>query len=139
MSLSVFDNKAFLPNDELLSNVLSETKNLWENIMAHICGAYKNIGSEWKFYSKAAGWSFVVKSGKRTLIYLIPLAGYFKASFVYGEKAVTEAQLAGLPEFVLESIAEAKPYAEGRSFMVDVRDSDDVSLVEKLLKIKSDN
>jgi len=139
MALSIFAEKAFLPNEETLSEALAETKSTWGRIMAYMTDAYKSVNGEWKYYSKAAGWTFVVKSEKRTLVYLIPQKDYFKASFVFGEKAALSAQQTDLPEEILTSISEAKRYAEGRSFMTDVKSDADINVIEKLLKIKNDN
>jgi hypothetical protein len=139
MSLSAFGDKAAMPDDAALSNVLCTAKALWDNITEHITATYDNVGGEWKFYSKEAGWSFAVKSGKRTLVYLIPQKGSFKANFVFGEKAVASAQSAGLPENILKEINKAQRYAEGRSFMIDIHESENVNTVTELIRIKDRN
>ena len=139
MSLSAFGEKAVVPTDEMLAASLSETKSIWQGIRQHLESSYENISGEWKYYSKSAGWTFVLKSGKRTLLYLIPLKDYFKATFVFGERAAQAAQAADFPKTVLNAIAEAKQYMEGRSFMVDVKTGADAVIIEKLLKIKNDN
>ena len=139
MALSIFGEKTIKPTDEMLAEVLGEREAIWDCITEHVEITYGKMLCEWKFYSKSAGWSFVVKSGKRTMIYLIPLNGYFKANFVFGEKAVAAAQMADLPESVLKEITEATVYAEGRSFMINVAEDADAVLIEKLLKIKRDN
>ena len=139
MSLSIFCEKALMPNDEMLAEALGESKARWDSVKKHVESTYKNIGGEWKFYSKDAGWTFAVKSGKRTLLYLIPLQNGLKAGFVLGERATGVAQGADLPEAVLQTILEAKQYVEGRSFMMDVKDDADITSVTKLLKIKNEN
>ena len=139
MALSLFGEKAIKPTDELLAEALLERKIIWDLIYAHIENTYSKISGEWKFYSKSSGWSFVIKSGKRTLIYLIPREDCIKTNFVYGAKAVEAAKTADLPQPVLVSILESKDYMEGRSFMVDVAEKADVEVIQKLLKIKNDN
>ncbi|MCL2032492.1 MAG: DUF3788 domain-containing protein [Methanomassiliicoccaceae archaeon] len=139
MSLSAFGDKAVKPDEDMVLTVLGERKNLWDRVMGHIASAYKDVSGEWKFYSKDAGWTLVVKSGKRTLVYLIPLEGSFKANFVLGEKAVCAAQGSDLPPHILKAISEARPYAEGRSFMTDVKDDEDRDAVMKLIGIKERN
>jgi hypothetical protein len=59
--------------------------------------------------------------------------------FVYGEKAVEKALLSSLSENIMESIKEAKLYAEGRSFRVEIKDMDDLKCINELVKIKIDN
>ena len=139
MSLSVFGEKALVPNDEMLKAELCECKSCWDGIVNYIADTYGNFSEEWKYYSKAAGWSLVIKSGKRTLVYLIPLSGCFKANFVFGDKAVVAAQAAGLPDSLVTLILEAKQHMEGRSFMIDVKSEADVEIAKTLINIKDKN
>ncbi|MCL2850905.1 MAG: DUF3788 domain-containing protein [Firmicutes bacterium] len=64
MALSVFDEKAFVPNDEMASSALGNSNKLWEEIKAHLQASYKNINEEWKFYGKESGWTKNIKSKK---------------------------------------------------------------------------
>lgn len=139
MATSIFDVKAQMPNDNNITEALGSAKELWDKLEAHIFKNYQDTKTEWKFYSKKAGWSYIIKSGKRTLLYLIPQDGYFKITFVFGEKAVTEAKKANLPESILHSIEEAMPYVEGRSFMIEVRGKEDIEISKILLMIKESN
>ena len=61
------------------------------------------------------------------------------ASFALGEKAVRAAHEGGLPAPVLEIIAQAKKYAEGRGVRLEVRSAQDVLDVERLAIIKMAN
>ncbi|MEG1462214.1 DUF3788 family protein [Anaerorhabdus sp.] len=136
MSLSIFGEKTIVPNEKMLSEALGSRKVLWDNIKKQLIAIDDNILEEWKFYSKAAGWTLVVKGGKQTLLYLIPLNGYFKINFVFGEKAVALAKSSDLPQEIIALILDAKPYMEDRSFMIDVHTDTDGEIVNKLLKIK---
>ena len=137
MALSIFGEKAIMPSAELLSEELQESKTKWQYIENYVKETYKDISGEWKHYSKASGWIFVVKSGKRTLLYLIPLRGSFKVNFVFGENAVVKARNTDLPKQIISSILEAKSYVEGRSFMLEVKTKQDIKTIKKLLKIKT--
>ena len=136
MSLSFFGDKALMPNADMLAGALGNSKVLWDQIRnaAAACGS---AAEQWKFYSRKAGWSLAVKSGSRTILYLIPLEGCFKVNFVFGEKAVEAARTVGLPEPVLALIEAATPYTEGRSFMFDVQTAADVESAQKLIEIKN--
>ena len=94
MSLSAFDDKTSPPNEEMLSEFLSDSKILWDLLLKHLGKTCKNTSTEWKYYSKSAGWALVVSSEKRKIVYLIPLKESFKTNFVFGEKAVAEAKCA---------------------------------------------
>jgi hypothetical protein len=139
MSLSVFEHKDVIPDDEALAKALGERKAAWDSIREHIRSNYKDANEEWKYYSKSSGWTFVIKSGKRTLIYLIPMSGYFKTNFVYGAGATEEALSSDIPDLVKKAISSARQYIEGRSFMTDVKKKEDTDTVMKLIGIKNRN
>jgi hypothetical protein len=139
MSTSIFGEKTAPPSEEMLNGALKGSKSLWTEVKGYVASACGKESSEWKFYSKKSGWILVVKSGDRTILYLIPLDGCFKANYVYGEKATSAAMAAGLPNNVTSQISEARVYAEGRSFMLDVATDDDVKTAKKLIDIKHKN
>lgn len=136
MSLSIFGEKAIQPNENMLADALCGRIELWNSIKKQLLAIDENIQEEWKFYSKAAGWTLVLKSGKQTLLYLIPLDNYFKINFVFGEKMITLTKDSDLPKSVITLILDAKAYMEGRSFMIDVNTKADVDVINKLVKIK---
>jgi len=138
MSLSFFDNKVFMPDDGMVAAAIGSGKVFWDELRAHAASYGKPI-CEWKFYSKAAGWSFLIKCGKRTLVYFIPQDGFFKVSFVLGERAVEAARVANLPPEILALIEEAKPYMEGRSFMFDIKTEADCNTAKQIIGIKHNN
>ena len=74
--------------------------------------------------------------GKKTLLYLIPCAGYFVASFALSDRACRAAQRSNLSEPVLRLIESAPAYSEGRGLRLEVRSRRDLADVRKLLSIK---
>jgi len=138
MSLSFFDNKAFTPDDGAVALAIGNTKAFWDELQAHAASYGKPI-CEWKFYSKAAGWSFLLKCGKRTLVYFIPQEGFFKVNFVLGERAIEAVRAANIPPGILILIEEAKPYMEGRSFMFDIKTEADCNTAKQIIGIKHNN
>ena len=131
MAASIFGEKAIIPNEETLSSALKGIQVLWDKIL-DISGGK----GEWKFYGKAAGWTFQVKKGKRTLFYMTPKDGWFQMTFVYGERAVEAAQAYELPKSVLDDLLQAKAYVEGRSVAIEVTSHEDIDVVKKMLQLK---
>jgi len=131
MAESIFDEKSTVPNDEALGLALQNGRVLWDKMLALSGGS-----GEWKFYSKAAGWSYPVKRGKRTLFYLMPKEGWFQLIFVLGGRAVEAAKSAGLPEQVLADLLSATAYVEGRSVAIAMRSEADLNTAQKLLDLK---
>ncbi len=138
MAASLFHEKAVIPNDSMVEAVLSDKIEVWHQLESHIFKNYKDIKKEWKFYSQKSGWSLLFKDKRRTLLYMVPFEGYFKAWFVLSEKAIAAARNAALPEKVLETICSAASYVEGTLFAVDVKSEQDLLPVFVLLKIKAE-
>lgn len=136
MSTSFFGEKAVVPNDMMLDIALLESKLLWDDLDSRISNDYSDVNKEWKFYSKKAGWSLIFKQKNRTLLYFVPLAGYFKVWFVFGDNAINTAKQAALPKHVHEAICTATPYVEGTLFDVEVKEAKDLDTVRMLLEIK---
>ena len=132
MAESIFGEKTIKPDDTALSAALKNSYALWTKMLELSGGA-----GEWKFYSKAAGWSYQVKSGKRALFYMQPKDGFFRLTFVLGEHAVKAAASADLPAAVLDDLMRATAYVEGRSFAIDVGCDADIETAEKLLRLKT--
>ena len=136
MALSVFDNKSRTPQDGELAEALGRTSNLWRRLKALLASEYEPLTETWKFSGQNWGWSLQLKEKKRTVLYLTPCRGYFIAGFALGEKAVKAAHQRDLPVSVLDMIDSARRYMEGRAVRLEVRNSKDVGIVEKLATIK---
>lgn len=139
MATSIFDDKKVMPDDVSLGGALASAKELWDKGKSYAEKTAGELDCQWKFYSKSAGWSYVVKRKKRTLFYLVPKDSYFLAAFVYGEKAVTEALASDLPASVISEIQNARAYAEGRSFFTEIKAEEDLKVFEQLLQIKMEH
>ena len=131
MAESIFDEKAITPNEEMLNIALNSRKILWDKMISVSGG----IG-EWKFYSKAAGWTYSLKKNKRTLFYMMPKSNWFRLIFVFGEHAVEAAKSIDLPEQILNDLLQAKPYVEGRSLTININNNTDLNIAKKLLQLK---
>ena len=131
MAASIFEEKAIVPNEDSLISALKASKALWDKTV-NISGG----SGVWKFYSKAAGWTFAVKKGKRTLFYMMPKDAWFQLTFVFGERAVEAAKSANLPEQVLNDLLNAKAYVEGRSVAISIVTEADIDTAQKLLTLK---
>jgi hypothetical protein len=80
-----------------------------------------------------------LKRGKRTILYLSPCRGCFRASFALGDKTVQAARQCGLPQRVTQIIYGAKRCAEGTGVRIEVKRPADVPVVMKLAAIKLAN
>jgi hypothetical protein len=120
MAISAFDEKAVIPDDDMVSAVLADAAPLWNGLKNHVKETYPDVKEEWKYYGKAAGWTLKLLCKKNNLLFFIPKEGCFRLRFGGGEKALQHRDAANLPEEIKEAMRTATPYAEGRSFDLDI-------------------
>ena len=137
---NAFIGKRETPTDDDLAAELGRSaKGLWDRLLAGLAEQHNIVTREWHSYSPKAGWSLRLKRDKRTILYLSPCRGCFRASFALGGKAVEAARASGLPPSVIRIIDSAKRYAEGTGVRIDVNGPADIAVVEKLAAIKLAN
>jgi len=136
MLANAFIGKKDKPTEKELATALGPAKKLWDQLLADLAEQHDTGIQEWNSYSIKAGWALKVKHGTRTILYLSPSQGAFRASFALGDKAVAAARKSDLPSGVLKIIAEAKRYAEGTAVRIDVKAAKDIPVIETLAGIK---
>ena len=139
MATSAFDDQSRDPETRQLKHVLGRSSALWDALLPHLATEYAPLTDQWKYYSKASGWTLQLKQKKRTVLYMTPAKGHYLASFVLGEKAVKAARQSDLPDPLLEEIEGARKYVEGRGVRIEVRTRRDLANVQKLAAIKMAN
>ncbi len=127
------------PTDEALSKALGPAKTLWNRLLAKLHAEKLIDSEEWNSYSRKAGWSLKLKQGGRTIVYLSPGNGCFRASFVLGDRAVKAVLAAKLPADVVKIVRQAKHYAEGSAVRIEVRAAKDLDVVKTLATAKLAN
>ncbi|MGA3040604.1 MAG: DUF3788 domain-containing protein [Bryobacteraceae bacterium] len=137
---NAFIGKSETPTDDDLAAELGRSaKTLWDRLLANLAEQHNVATREWNSYSAKAGWLLRLKRGKRTILYLSPCQGGFRASFALGGKAVEAARASKLPRRVIRIIDSAKRYAEGTGVRIDVDGPADIAVVLKLTAIKLAN
>ena len=139
MSVSVFEDKATMPDDKMLVGALGKSNRLWQEIKKHLKADYGELIEEWKFYGQKSGWILKTLRKKRNLFFFIPLEGSFQISFVFGDKAVAAVEKSDLPQELITELKNARKYAEGRGLRIDVKSSADIENIKKLVEIKVNN
>ena len=124
MAISIFDEKAIVPTEDMVAVALAESFAIWNELKNHVLESYPDVTSEWKHYGKASGWVLKLFSKKRSLLFFIPKDGCFRLRFGVSEKAISCIEAADLPEEIKEAVRMATPYVEGRSFDLDISSSD---------------
>jgi len=136
MDQSIFMNKAIIPNDKDLQIELGETYAFWKEIMDFVVLKYPKAAMEWSYPGSKYGWSFRLKDRKRVIIYLLPRERYFKAAFVFGQKAYELVLDSPISESIKTELAAARVYAEGRGIRIDVKDKNVIDDIKQLIEMK---
>lgn len=135
---NAFIGKASQPTDAETAAALGPAAEVWKQLVDWF--AERGVtDQEWKFYSAKAGWALLLKLKKRTIVYLAPCDGCFRASFVLGDRAVAAARQSDLPKATLSLIDEAPRYAEGTGIRLIVKETKDLAVIQKLARIKLAN
>ena len=134
--ISIFQDKALTPTEQDLKNGLGNTFNLWIRIRDFVMDRYPDGLGEWNFPGKKYGWSFRIKDKKRAIIYLLPRELYFKAAFIFGEKAMQAILESDVAESIKTELQQARKYAEGRGIRIDVKNEEPLKDIKSLVEIK---
>ncbi len=124
------------PTEKQIYAALGPSATTWKELVDWLAQELGVAEQEWKSSSPKYGWSLRLKLKKRTIIYLGPCNGCFRASFVLGDKAVAATRTSSLPKPVLKLIDEAPRYAEGTGLRLLVKTEKDLPAIRKLALIK---
>jgi hypothetical protein len=137
-ALNAFIGKLSPPAETDIETVLGNTTELWRDLI-HWFADLGVAEQEWKSTSPKYGWSLRLKIKKRTIIYLAPCHGCFRAAFVLGDRAVEAARKISLPKKTLQLLNEAPRYAEGTGLRLIVKEAKDLSSIRKIASVKLAN
>ncbi len=137
MEQSIFINKEEMPDNSDLTKSLGNTYEIWKNIKDYVTLKYPNSIDEWNYTNN--GWSFRMKDKKRAIIYFLPRDKYFKAAFVFGQKATDIIMQSNIANAIKTELSAARVYAEGRGIRIDVLDNSVIDDIKTLIDIKLSN
>jgi hypothetical protein len=136
---SKFKDKAVKPDSKTFADAIGETAGYWNRLHSSLEAQFGELVEDWKFYGQKSGWILKLLRKKRNLFFITPQDGFFRVSFVFGDKAVAEVENSDLPDWVKKALRDARKYAEGRGLQIEVKTADDVDIVKKLVRIKVQN
>ena len=134
---SIFTNKNKQPDNEELKNALGDTYPIWQSIREYTLSQNKKTFEEWNCSN--FGWSLRIKDKKRTIIYLLPREGFFKAAFVFGQKSTDLILKSTVTDTIKAELMAARVYAEGRGIRIDIKNKLMTDDIKQLIDTKLAN
>lgn len=134
MDASIFTDKDHAPVSADLKQALGKSYTWWQELVNYVLEQHPVAKEEWNF--SKAGWNCRIKDSKRVIVYMMPCAGFFKASFVLGARATAVILESDIPEDIKTAIAAAKVYAEGRGVRIEVKHIRTLQSVIKIARVK---
>ncbi|WP_317897692.1 DUF3788 family protein [Aurantibacillus circumpalustris] len=133
---SIFADKNTEPTIQDLKKALGKTFLIWKNVEDFLLKAKPDATAVWHFSSTKYGWSYRIKDNKRVLLYLLPRDNFFKAAFVFSQKATEQILLSEISEDIKTDLRNAKAYTEGRGIRIEIKDASKSRDIKELIKIK---
>lgn len=139
MAENMFMDKEDKPDAQKLSKVLGSTYQYWTGLRAYLEETQGPLTEDWKYYNTKSGWTLKLLKKKRNLFFFGAMDGFFRVTFVFGDRSVAVVEKSDLPKSIIKRLVEARKYMEGRGLSVEVHSADDVEHIKTLVKIKIEN
>jgi hypothetical protein len=136
MNARLFMEKKDKPSGARLKRIYGERYSYWNELALFIEDGFGKTKDEWKYYGPKSGWVGKLYLRKRNLLFFIPNKKYFTIGMVFGDKAVGAITKSDLPEEIISEIKDAKKYAEGRGFRLEIKNRKSLEILKTLLRIK---
>lgn len=102
MSMSMFVDPKYEPNDILLESILGEQMVFFLALREFLEKNCPPIKEEWKYYGEKIGWNLKIFHKKRNLMFFVPYHGFIRFAFVFGDKAVVAIEQSDLPADIID-------------------------------------
>ena len=135
----VFFEKETMPDEEMINEAIGSNYTHLQAIRQFIAEEIGDTNEEWKFYGKKLGWTLKKFYKKRNLLFIGIYKGYFKISFVFGERAAQNVYDSGITSALKKELSEARQYAEGRGISINVDNEGYLDDIKELVRIKVRN
>jgi len=102
-------------------------------------GTTRRVGSGVEVLLHESRLALRLLRGKRTILWLSPCQGCFRAAFVLGDKALLAARHSRLSALAMRAFQQAERYPEGTGVRLLVKGPKDIPTVKKLAVAKLEN
>ena len=137
--VNAFTGRTSRPTPEEVDSALGPSAPAWHQFVDWIEQEKGVTTEEWKSDAPKYGWSLRLKRKERTIVYLAPCDGCFRAAFVLGDRAMEAVAQTRFPQKVAAAIAGAPHYGEGTGVRLIVKKPADLPPIRTLAEIKLAN
>lgn len=137
--INAFVGRTSQPSAAEVEAALGPSAAAWKQFIDWIEHEKGVTTEEWKSDAPKYGWALRLKRKDRTIVYLGPCDGCFRAAFVLGDRAMEAARHARFPQKVADAIAGAPHYGEGTGVRLIVKKPADLPPIRMLAEIKLAN
>jgi hypothetical protein len=125
-----------VPDEDLITSLISEKKNIWYSIINYSTATYKGSEPVWNYYKDGKQWLFRVLYRKKTIFWAAILKNDFRVTFYFGDKAEPAIMEADLPESIKNDFLTGKRFGKIRAISMLASETADVSLLCRIIDLK---
>jgi hypothetical protein len=133
---NAFEGKLVQPTAVEIAAALGASATSWNLLIDWLAEKHEVATLEWKSLSPKYGWSLRLKLKQRTILYLAPCNGCFRAAFILGDRAMEAVRESTLPKAIATTVQQSPRYPEGTGVRLMVKDMKDLPAIRKLVEIK---
>jgi hypothetical protein len=139
MSIGIFTDKKHQPSEAEVLAAVGPRLPLWQELIAYIRQKY-TVQEDFKFmYGMNYGWALRFRLKGQLLTNLYPSEGGFSVQVNLSPQAVEQALSLQPGVNVLQAIARAHPYPEGRWLFIPVESQADAADIRKLIALRAES
>ncbi len=136
MTTGAFMDRAYQPTGDEVLGVLGDSRPRWEALTAFLAEAY-HVSGELLYAGKKDGWAVRYKKGGKSLLWMYPQRGGFRALVVLGAEAAETALGTSVSDKTRKAIESAHAYHDGRWVCMSVESEQDAADVRQMLLAKA--
>ncbi|MBN8707000.1 MAG: DUF3788 family protein [Bacteroidetes bacterium] len=130
------NNPDRFPDEKELSPVLGDAFEAWNHFQSLLKTHFPDLKPEWNFYKDGKCWLCKVIYKKKTICWISVWDGFFKVTVYFHINNETEVLQLDFNEDLKDQFRNAKPSGKIKPFTLSVPDSDSLTVIVKIMKLK---
>lgn len=136
MEPHVLTDPKLFPGDEVIFSHLGKAQELWKAFFEFIHAEHPDFEEKWRYYNDGKSWLMNVSRKKKTVFWLTVIAGAFKITCYFTDKAVDAIAASALSEDLKAQFIGGKRYGKLGAITVTFRKKSDLKDARVLVALK---